>query len=153
MVTQVSVLKCADVQFEFQEGIADSEQAGYMMIIKGSGTGYGPNGEVLRTRQVGDTTDNAGAYCPAGIVTTKADTDECQFLCASKIDNTPVVREEHRLTDGQQLTITNETKVLVVIFGEVRLNGVDFTGPEVIQIKSPSVNLVSIGDSFVSKLS
>ena len=153
VVGQLRITKGADVQVECDEPTLNTTQQNYVIHTKGSLTCYGPNGEVVGSRTAGETTDTSSFIWPAGITTAKANTDEYEYLCLYKIDETPVVREEHHLTDGQELTITNQTKVLVVISGAVSLNGLDFTGPEVIQIKSPSVRLVSIGDSFVSKVS
>jgi hypothetical protein len=153
VVVQVRFFKGADIAFEFSEPLPDTEQTSYMVHIKGFATVYSPTGEVLGTRNVGDTTDTSVVNCPAGIVTLTAETDECQYLCISKLDDSRVVRQEQRLTDGQELIINNDIKALLIISGEVSLNGLDFTGPEVIQIKSPSVRLVSVGDSFVSQLS
>jgi hypothetical protein len=152
-VAQMRILKGADVEFEFTEVTSNTEQANYMIHIKGSVTGYSPTGEVLGTRTAGETTDTSAITWPAGIVTMKADTDEYEYLCVAKADESRLVREEHHLTNAQELTITNDTKALVLISGVVRLNGLDFTGPEVIEIKSPSVSLVSVGNSFVSKVS
>jgi hypothetical protein len=152
-VVQVRILKGADVEFEFTEVTPNTEQANYMVHTKGSVTGYSPTGEVLGTRTAGETTDTSAITWPVGIVTIKADTEEYEYLCISKQDESRLYREEHHLTDAQELTITNDTKVLVLISGVVRLNGLDFTGPEVIEIKSPSVRLVSVGNSFVSKVS
>ena len=153
VVGHMRIVKGSDVKFEYSEPTANTEQVNYIVHVKGSATGYSSTGEVLGTRSAGETTNTSLITCPVGIVTMKADTDEYEYLCFYKVDETPVVREEHRLTDGQELAITNETKVLVLISGTVRLNGVDFTGPEAIEIKSNSVRLVSVGDSFISKVS
>jgi hypothetical protein len=151
-IGQLRIKKGADVKIECEEQIANTEQHNYLIHTKGSVICYGPNGELVGTRTAGETTQSSLITWPAGISTLKANTDEYEYLCIYNLNNSPVIREEHRLTDGQELLITNDTKVLVLIAGTVRLNGVDFVGSEVIEIKSPSVRLVSVGNSFVSKV-
>jgi hypothetical protein len=152
-ITHVRFRKNADVIFENTDELSSAEQMYYTIHVKGLAFAYGPDGEQFARREAGNTTDTDFVQWPIGLITLKAQTDEYEYLCVTKHNQSRVNREEHHLTDGQELTITNDTEVLAVISGVVRLNGLDITGPEIVEIKSPSVRLVSVGNSFVSKIS
>ena len=119
----------------------------YGIILRGSAKLYDPNDALVASWIEGTTDDTFPMTYERGVYTFKVGAEETEHVCFSKLRSL-IIREELKMIAGESVTLENK-KCILVAKGEALLNGVAITGPYIVGVHSPTVQVVATTDCFV----
>ena len=119
----------------------------YAVLTKGSAKIYDPNGVLMCNCEEGHTDDTTFLEYTRGVYKIVVGELGAEHFCFFK-QNMIVEREELKMFANDSATLENK-KCILVVSGDVLLNGVHITGPYLVGVHSPSVQVVSQTESFV----
>lgn len=119
----------------------------FTVLVKGSAKLYAPGNVLMCDFGVGHNDDTVFLEYTRGVYKIVVGESGAEQYCFEK-KNALVEREELKMESGDSAILENK-KCILVVFGDVLLNGVPITGPYLVGVHSPSVNVVSETKSLI----
>lgn len=119
----------------------------FTVLLKGTAKLYDPNNTLMCDCEKGHNDDTVFLEYTRGVYKIVVGEEGAEHICFSKRDAL-VEREELKMESGDSSFLENK-KCILVVFGDVLLNGVPISGPYLVGVHSPTVQVVSQTKSII----